>query len=116
MPSAYSIRNRDSSSLVMLNWRLEATNDLTNWITLDVRNHSESNEAAMDLLCRKGATSTWGIDPNICRRLGIADGFNTYRVVQTEANSDGSHFMSIAGFEIYGTPTNPESWQIVQHL
>jgi len=43
LPSAYSLRNRNSSSNVLLNWRLEASNDLVNWICLDVRTHRKDN-------------------------------------------------------------------------
>jgi len=100
----------------MINWRLEASNDLVNWKCIDVRAHSTKNQQAMELLCRKGAATTWGIDPNICRKMGIVNGFNTFRLVQTDANSDGSHVMSISGFELYGVPTNPECWQLVNSV
>jgi hypothetical protein len=84
-----------------------------NWVCLDVRNHSKNNEAAIELLCRKGATSTWGIDPNICRKLGITDGFSTYRLVQTGLNSDNTHNLTLSGFELYGVAMNPDAWQII---
>ncbi len=62
MPTGYSIRNRASCSYVMLCWRLEASNDLMNWVTLDVRNHGPQNQAGIEILCQSGATTTWGID------------------------------------------------------
>ena len=37
LPSCYSIRNRNSNSYVLLNWRLEGSNDLVNWTLLDTR-------------------------------------------------------------------------------
>jgi hypothetical protein len=100
----------------MLSWRLEGSNDLVNWICLDVRQHEPDNGHAMSILCRPGATTTWGVDPTVCRRLGIVDGFNTFRLVQTSTNSEGGHHMSIGGLELYGTPTNPEQWQIVNRV
>lgn len=51
MPTGYSIRNRASTSYVMLCWRLEASNDLMNWVTLDVRNHGLQNQAGIEVLC-----------------------------------------------------------------
>ena len=60
------------------------------------------------MLCQKGATSTWGIDPNICKKLNINGGFNTFRLVQTDVNSDRTHHLAISGIELYGVPTNPD--------
>lgn len=37
IPSAYTIRNRNSSSHVMLNWSLEGSNDKLNFEVLDTR-------------------------------------------------------------------------------
>jgi hypothetical protein len=73
----------------MISWRLEASNDLNSWICLDIRSHDpKENPRGVELLCGKGATSTWGIDPNVCRRLGITDGFSTFRIVQNDKNSN----------------------------
>lgn len=68
MPTSYSLRNRDSVNQVLISWRLEGSNDLVNWVMLDERHHDPQNVTALNLLCRKGATSTWGIDPLICQR------------------------------------------------
>ena len=55
-----------------MNWHFEASNDRVNWVLLDRRIYlSDSPQfnkevsAEQRLLCQKGATSTWGVDPNI---------------------------------------------------
>lgn len=63
MPTAYTLRNRNSESQVLISWRLEGSNDLLEWVMLDERDHDPQNGTALNLLCRKGITSTWGIDP-----------------------------------------------------
>ena len=47
IPSAYTIRNRNSSSHVMLNWALEGTNDKINFEVLDSRCF-KSNDLEID--------------------------------------------------------------------
>jgi hypothetical protein len=71
-PTCYSLKNRNSETHVLMNWHFEASNDRVDWVLLDRRIYlSESAqfnkevEAEQRLLCQKGATSTWGIDPNI---------------------------------------------------
>lgn len=81
LPTSYSIRNRDSSNQVMLSWRLEGSEDLVNWTTLDTRVHNPQNQNSIQLLCQSGATTTWGIDQKICMRIGKMDGFTTFRIV-----------------------------------
>ena len=71
-PTCYSLKNRNSESHVLVNWHFEASNDRVNWVLLDRRIYlSDSPQfnkevsAEQRLLCQKGATSTWGVDPNI---------------------------------------------------
>jgi hypothetical protein len=40
LPTAYSIKNGNSITDVMLSWRLEGSNDLVNWVMLDARVHN----------------------------------------------------------------------------
>ena len=47
IPSAYTIRNRNSSSHVMFNWVLEGTNDKINFEVLDSRSF-KSNDLEID--------------------------------------------------------------------
>lgn len=43
IPNAYTIRNRNSSTHVLLNWTLEASNDKVNFEVLDSRNFKSSD-------------------------------------------------------------------------
>ena len=108
VPSAYSIRNRNSSSHVMLCWNLEASNDRINFEILDTRIFSNSNnpklhqkfEKERNLLKEPGCTSTWGISKKIKERF--PDGFRYYLLKQIDKNSNGSYNLAISGFELYG--------------
>ena len=37
LPSCYTIRNRNSTTNVLMNWHFEASNDRVNWAVLDRR-------------------------------------------------------------------------------
>jgi len=70
-PTCYTIRNRISSTHVMLNWVLEGSNNGNDWFILDKRIHFSSDqefnvvmEKEREMLKIKGGTSTWGIDTN----------------------------------------------------
>jgi hypothetical protein len=71
-PSCYSLRNRNSSTHVLMSWHFEGSTDKVNWVLLDRRIYLSENplynkqvEAEQQQLCQKGATSTWGIDTSI---------------------------------------------------
>ena len=108
VPSAYSIRNRNSSSHVMLCWNLEASNDRINFEILDTRIFSNTNnpkihqklEKERNLLKEPGCTSTWGISKKIRERF--PDGFRYFLIKQINKNSNGSYNLAISGFELYG--------------
>ena len=87
LPTCYTIRNRNSTTHVMMNWHLEGSNDKVNWIILDRRIYLTSPTGAdhdMDEdqkhLRQKGVASTWGIDTDIYREIGF-DGFRFFRVI-----------------------------------
>lgn len=42
-PSCYTIRNRNSTTHVLMNWHLEASNDKVNWVILDRRIYLSDN-------------------------------------------------------------------------
>jgi hypothetical protein len=44
LPTCYSLRNRNSSTFVMLNWHFEGSNDKVNWTVLDRRLYLSGNE------------------------------------------------------------------------
>lgn len=43
IPTCYSIRNRNSSTHVLMNWHMEASNDKVNWVILDRRIYLSDN-------------------------------------------------------------------------
>ncbi|CAG9333179.1 unnamed protein product [Blepharisma stoltei] len=107
MPTSYTIRNRNSSSHVCLNWQLEGSVNKTDWTVLDRRIHYsgdiqyDSNlEGERQALKQRGATSTWGIELN-ANDLKIK-GYRCFRIVQIDRNSSGSYNLALSGFEIYG--------------
>ena len=108
VPNAYSIRNRNSSSHVMLCWNLEASNDRINFEILDTRIFSNTNnpkihqklEKERNLLKEPGCTSTWGISKKIRERY--PEGFRYFLLKQIDKNSNGSYNLAISGFELYG--------------
>ena len=108
VPSAYSIRNRNSSSHVMLCWNLEASNDRINFEVLDTRIFNNTNnpqlhqklERERNLLKEPGCTSTWGISKKIKERF--PEGFRYFLLKQIDRNSNGSYNLAISGFELYG--------------
>jgi hypothetical protein len=108
VPTAYSLRNRNSSSHVMLCWNLEASNDKINFEILDTRIFSNVNnpqihqklEKERNLLREPGCTSTWGISKKIKERF--PEGFRYFLIKQIDKNSNGSYNLTNSGFELYG--------------
>lgn len=71
IPTSYTIRNRNSSHHVLLNWVLEASVNGKEWFWIDKRIHMTEDEELNNSLAnereelkQKGFTSTWGIDDN----------------------------------------------------
>ena len=108
VPMAYSIRNRNSSTHVMLCWNLEASNDKINFEILDTRIFSNPEnpqihqklERERNLLKEPGCTSTWGISKKV--RENFPDGFRYFLIKQIDKNSNGSYNLTNSGFELYG--------------
>ena len=108
VPMAYSIRNRNSSTHVMLCWNLEASNDKLNFEILDTRIFSNPEnpqihqklERERNLLKEPGCTSTWGISKKV--REKFPDGFRYFLIKQIDKNSNGSYNLTNSGFELYG--------------
>ena len=81
LPSAYTLKNRDSVSHILLNWMFEGSNDKINWTCLDKRvyltgdpQHDAQFESDRRELSKRGATSTWGINTDIYKQIGV-EGF-----------------------------------------
>ena len=107
IPTLYSIRNRDSSSNVLLNWCLQGSNDKINYEILDKRifNSEDNNikdkyKQYKNLLKEPKTTSTWGISKRI--REKFQNGFRYFIIKQIGKNSSGNYNLAISGFELYG--------------
>ncbi|CDW80143.1 e3 ubiquitin-protein ligase hectd1 [Stylonychia lemnae] len=117
IPTCYSLRNRNSSTHVLMNWHFEASNDKVNWVVLDRRiylsdntNYNQEMEQEQKNLQRKGATSTWGIDQTIYNDVG-SQGFRYFRIVQVGKNSSGSDNLTLSGLELYGKVSFNAVWE-----
>lgn len=68
IPTSYTLRNRNSSMYVMLNWVIEASNDGLHFVELDRRINLEGGDAANLQLTAslkvKGAAHTYAITNN----------------------------------------------------
>lgn len=117
VPSCYTIRNRDSSRHIMLNWLFEGSIDFKTWFVLDKRIHKTDDpaynkmlEKERQMVERRGATSTWSIDQNylkvasrsIVMQSKAFNGFRYFRIKQISKNSSGADNLALSGFEIYG--------------
>eukprot|EP00347_Sterkiella_histriomuscorum_P004984 403358342 len=107
VPTCYTIRNRNSTTHVIMNWHLEGSNDKSNWIILDRRVYLGLNDGDAQLeeeqkhLKQKGVATTWGVDTDIYREIGF-EGFRFFRIIQVGKNSSGSDNLALSGFEVYG--------------
>jgi len=98
IPTHYTVRHYASFDTECLrNWRLEACNNSQtgadgNWITL----MKHVNDTSLN---HKGASFTWQIPAqNVAGQA-----FSQYRLFQFGVNSNQHHYLSISGFDIYGT-------------
>ena len=103
IPTLYSIKNRDSSSNVLLSWNLQGSNDKIKFEILDSRTflvEKEKYRKYRNLLKEPGTTSTWGISRKIRERF--PNGFRYFILKQIGKNSDNNYNLAISGFELYG--------------
>ena len=108
IPSSYSIKNRNSSSHVMLCWNLEGSNDKINYEVLDTRifsnnvnsRYHNNLEKERNMLKQPGCTSTWGVSKRIKEKF--PKGFRYFILKQIDKNSSGGYNLALSGFEIYG--------------
>ena len=118
IPKHYTIRNRDSSQYVLLNWTLEASPDFKKWYMVDRRVHQgdnlEHNQAKAkqrEMLLERGAVTTWTVPLDDLKKIikSITPnyksfrGFRYFRVRQIGKNSSNSFNLALSGFELYGT-------------
>ncbi|EGR28905.1 hypothetical protein IMG5_166990 [Ichthyophthirius multifiliis] len=112
-PTCYTIKIRNSTTYVLLNWALEASIDNEDYIVIDQRKFWDENDSHFSYQCQmerealkeRGATSTYAIDQQrlqcILNQRQIK-GFCYFRIKQISKNSHGSDNLNLSGFELYG--------------
>ena len=88
----------------MLCWRVEGSNDLINWVTLDSRNHKMQHDV-IRTLCEPELTTTWGVPES-------QHAFSHFRIVHTELNAGLTNHICLQNLEVYGVPSNEEAWRL----
>ena len=126
VPSCYTLRNRDSSRHIMLNWLFEGSVDFKTWFILDKRIHKTDDpaynklmEKERQMIERRAATSTWSIDQNYLKAASRSvvmqskafSGFRYFRVKQISKNSSAADNLALSGFELYGIAKGA-NWRI----
>jgi len=96
VPSHYTLRHsRGFGRSALRNWLFQVSKDSKAWVTL--RSHVEDNS-----LTEPGSTATWDLEPPKDEKQG----WRHFRVHLNGKNSSGqTHYLSISGFELYGTAT-----------
>ncbi|XP_069118347.1 E3 ubiquitin-protein ligase HECTD1-like isoform X3 [Argopecten irradians] len=96
IPSCYSLRHaRGYGRSALRNWQFQVSKDGTTWDTL--LNHKDDTR-----LNEPGSTATWTLNPS----KDETQGWRHIRLQQTGKNASGqTHYLSLSGFEIYGTVT-----------
>jgi E3 ubiquitin-protein ligase HECTD1 len=87
IPNYYSIRNRDDAHHGPANWKLQASNDDSNWVDLDVRNNNPLSQ------------NQWFSAPIL--NQGIA--YKYFRLFQHGLSTSNTNYFCIGEFELYGT-------------
>ncbi|CAG0885275.1 unnamed protein product [Cyprideis torosa] len=97
LPSCYTLRHaRGYGRSALRNWSIQASKDGISWVVLRTHVDDES-------LDDPGATATWSLPP-----MGPEEGmgYRHIKIAQMGKNSSGqTHYLSLSGFEIYGTVT-----------
>jgi len=90
IPKYYTLRHGGSSRADSLrNWTLQASNDAKNWDVL--RRHV--GDISLNGVY---ASCSWPIE-------GVRKAYRHFRVLQTGKNSSNHNFLSLSGFELYGS-------------
>eukprot|EP00960_Hanusia_phi_P070531 767330-Hanusia_phi.AAC.5 len=95
IPSAYTLRHACGYGRSALRaWQLQMSTDGMNWATIK----SHDNDQGM---VEPGSTYTWILDAP-----ETVNGWRYVRIMQTGRNAGGKNYLSLSGFEIYGTVTS----------
>ncbi|PNF13828.1 hypothetical protein B7P43_G12448, partial [Cryptotermes secundus] len=96
LPSSYTLRHaRGYGRSALRNWLFQVSKDGLNWTTL----YTHVDDGSLN---EPGSTSSWPLEPP----TEEAQGWRHIRLQQTGKNASGqTHYLSLSGFEIYGTVT-----------
>lgn len=87
--TAYTLCHDHSTSHVLRNWMLEGSANGIDWIIL--RDHPNDNS----IVCERGASATFTVQ--------TSQAYSHFRISQTGINSSGTHVLTLAGIELYGS-------------
>ncbi|CAG2121245.1 unnamed protein product, partial [Medioppia subpectinata] len=95
-PSSYTLRHaRGYGRSALRNWLFQVSKDGNNWTTL----YTHSDDCSLN---EPGSTASW----NLTVPGDEKQGWRHIRVQQSGKNASGqTHYLSLSGFEIYGTVT-----------
>ena len=95
-PTAYTLRHaRGYGRSALRSWQLQGSRDGVNWVVL-------SEHRGDERLGEPGSTATWKIEGG----AAVAGGVRHVRIQQYGRNASAqTHYLSLSGFEIYGTAT-----------
>ena len=96
IPTCYTLRHaRGYGRSALRNWLFQVSKDGINWSTL----YTHNDDCALN---EPGSTATWNLPVNSDEKQG----WRHIRVQQTGKNASAqTHYLSLSGFEIYGTVT-----------
>nr|CAD7452850.1 unnamed protein product [Timema tahoe] len=96
VPSSYTLRHaRGYGRSALRNWFFQVSKDGLNWTTL----YAHLDDSSLN---EPGSTSSWPLEPP----SDETQGWRHIRLQQTGKNASGqTHYLSLSGFEIYGTVT-----------
>lgn len=96
IPTGYTLRHaRGYGRSALRSWQLQVSKDGSEWFTL--YDHVEDN-----CLVEPGSTASWPLEPVEDEK----EGWRHVRIQQNGKNSSAqTHYLSLSGFEIYGTVT-----------
>ncbi|XP_061675274.1 E3 ubiquitin-protein ligase HECTD1 [Syngnathoides biaculeatus] len=96
IPSAYTLRHaRGYGRSALRNWVFQVSKDGQNWSTV----YTHADDCSLN---EPGSTATWPLDPSKDEKQG----WRHIRIKQMGKNASAqTHYLSLSGFELYGTVT-----------
>lgn len=108
IPTAYTLRHaRGYGKSALRTWQLEMSKDGSTWEVLKTHQNDES-------LLEPGSTCTWQLEA----RKGT-EGWRHVRILQTGRNGTNKNYLSLSGFELYGsvvTATTDRPGQLMMEM